>query len=62
MIGGWAVVHVLSNQIGQSFFLFYVHVCDLNFLYSKLVAIAPFKSSKYLLVRALTFGVFAVMF
>ena len=42
MISGWAVVHVLSNRIGQSFFLFCVHVCDLNELsfYSILVAIA----------------------
>ena len=30
VIDGWAVVHVLFSQIGQSF-LFYVHVCDLNF-------------------------------
>ena len=40
VIGGWAVVHVLFNQIGQSFFMFYVHVCDLNFHSIQCVAIA----------------------
>ena len=40
MISGWAVVHVLSNRIGQSLFLFYVHICDLNFHSIQCVAIA----------------------